>query len=142
MPAILLRFLPHLLVIVAIIGAVWWINDAGYDRAMSDRDAADAKMLSQIRTEQRRSEQRLAIAINAIDAAVASQIAGIDATHTETRRVIEREIIREPRLSDPAAGLTDGLFDAINRERAAIACAPTPAGGVSCTLPPAQPIDE
>lgn len=139
MPVWLLRFLPHIGIALALGLAVWWINDAGYDRAMADRDARDAKMLLQFRTELRESEQRLATSIAEIGADYAAGKAARDMAFANLQTQIAKEIAREKRLSDPAAGLTPGLLDAVNRARATGACAAAASGRIECALPATEP---
>lgn len=137
MPAWFLRFLPHGLVVLAIVGAVWWINDAGYDRAMAERDARDAKMLDQMRAELRESEQRLAQSINDLAGDYERQRDGLARAGAAIQPIIIGETNRAPRLADPALGLTPGLLDAVNRARATGPCATTPSGRIECALPTA-----
>lgn len=139
MSAVLLRLLPHvgigLAIIGAIVGAVWWIDDAGYDRAMRQRDAANAAMLEEVRTELRRSEQRLALAIDGIAGDYQGQRERLARAGATLQPIILKEAARDPRLSDPALGLPPGMLDALNRARAAGACAAAASGRIGCALP-------
>ncbi len=137
MPAALLRFLPHIGIALALGLAVWWIDHAGYGRAMADRDRRDAAMLTQVRAELRQSERRLMDKMAANDALFTHLIEGIDQIDRSTQSTIAREIARDPRLSDPRLGLSDGMLDAVNRARASGACAPGAAGRIVCTVPAA-----
>ena len=119
MPAILFRFLPHIAIVLAVLAGVWYIDNRGYDRAIADRDARDAKARAQWDAR-----------IEALSIKLGTDIADIDLTATRTierigtiektivQPTIQREIILEKRLSDPAAGITDGLCQAINAARA------------------------
>lgn len=131
-------FLPYVAGVAAILLALWWIDRSGYQRAQADQEAranfeyaVQARMLVRV-------ERNLAQTIAAIDGTVAEQIAGIEAVQIQLQPIIEREIIREKRLTDPAAGLTPGLLDAINRARATGACASTSDGGIVCALSAAE----
>lgn len=137
--AIVRPFLPHILAVAAILGVVWWLDHRGYSRAQADMAAQAARIENAVRSDLRRTEQRLAEKMDANDRAVASQVAGIDAIHrTIIQPTVTRELAREVRYSDPAAGISDGLRAEINRALAAVACAPTSDGGISCALPAAE----
>lgn len=135
MPTWLLRFLPHIGIALAIIGAMWWLDHRGYQRAMADRDARDAKILDRMRSELRQSEQRLAISIDGIAGTYDAQRKALARAGATLQPIILKEAVNDPRLSDPAAGLTVGLLDAINRARAAGPCAAAAAGRIECAVP-------
>lgn len=108
MTALLARFWPHLAVALAVIGVLFWVDDRGYQRAKADQAAL----------EQRISE-RVSDAVAEIDRRNAARFAEIDsADRTVIQPIITREIASDPRFSDPAAGITDGMRDALNRARA------------------------
>lgn len=134
----LLRLLPGALAVIAIAAVVWRIDHAGYVRAMADRDARDARMLVQLRSDLRQSEQRLANAIDGIADGYETGRAERDRAFASLRSGLARDIVHEPRLSDPAAGLTRGMLDTINRARAAGGCATAAAGRIVCTMPAAD----
>ncbi len=138
MPIALLRFLPHLGIALAIVGAVWWIDHQGYGRAMADRDARDARMLDMLRIALRDSEQRLARSIGQIEGDYQLRHDAILRAGTALQPIIVKETAHDPRLSDPALGLTPGLLDAVNRARATGPCAATVAGRIDCALPAAS----
>jgi len=137
MPAWLIRFAPHGLAALAVIGALWWIDHRGYRRAMAERDMRDARLLATIRTDLRRSEQALAAAIADAAAGYERRRAALDAQRATLQPILMREIASESRLADPALGLTPGLLDAVNRARAAGACAAPAPGGAPCPVPAA-----
>ncbi len=137
MPAALLRFLPHAGIAVAIVGAVWWLDHKGYQRAMADRDRRDAAMLDQLRSDLRQSEQRLALSIDGIAGTFDAQREALSRAGAALQPVILKEAAHDPRLADPALGLTPGLLDAVNRARAAGACAAAASGRIACALPAA-----
>jgi hypothetical protein len=140
-PPALARMLPHLGIALLIVGALWSIDHAGYRRAMAEREARDARLRDALRSELRRSEQRLALAIDRISADYQGRHDALAALAGSLRPIIIGEKIHAPRLADPALGLTPGLLAAVNRARAAGACAPTAAGAIACALPaaPARP---
>lgn len=119
------RFWPHLLAATAIISAILYLEHRGYERARADQAALEARIGA-----------RIALAVEDIDKRTAERIAGIDTTQrTVVQPVITREIMSAPRLSDPAAGITDELRGALNRARAA--SAPAGAGGEPVPAAPA-----
>ncbi len=133
-------FLPHILAVAAILGVVWYLDHRGYERAKASLAAQAARIEAKVRSDLRRSEQRLAGRIDALDREVAGQVAGIDALHrTVIQPTITKELTRETRYSDPAAGISDGLRAEVNRALAAVACAPAADGGIVCALPDAEP---
>lgn len=139
-PTWALRLLPYGLAAAALGFAVWYLDHQGYQRAKRDAQVNALVTAQIVATAVRTSESNLAAQIGTIDANVHDQIDNIHATHTETQRIIEREIASDPRLSNPDLGLSDRMFAAINRTRAALACATQSGGGIVCTLRAAAPV--
>jgi hypothetical protein len=137
MPGWLLRFLPPIGIALAVVGAVWWIDRQGYERALADREARDVKLLDQMRRDLRQSEQRIAMSIDAIGDHYETQRSALARAGATLQPIIAGETDYAPRLADPAAGLTSGLLDAVNRARAAGPCAATASGSIACALPAA-----
>lgn len=137
MPAILLRFLPHLIVIAAVLSGLAWVYHSG-GKAMEQRLALEREVQARITIKAvRDSEQRIAARLGDIDSGLGDVNRQIDtAQRTIIQPTIEREIIRETRLSDPAAGLTPGLLDAVNAARR-LSCRSGPDGSVACPVPAA-----
>lgn len=120
MPAWLIRYLPHIVVALAIIAAVVWIDQRGYERAQADQAA-----------QERRVTAAITKAVDDIDAKTAARLASIDTTQrTIVQPTITREIASDPRFSDPAAGITPDMLRAINRARAASGSASASEGAV------------
>lgn len=138
MPAWLLRALPHIGLAAALIGAVWWIDHQGYERATRDAERHDLKLRTQLQSDLRALEAALSGKLAAIDAETATTRAAIQQTRHIVQPAIVKELTRETRYSDPAAGISDGLRAAIDRARAAVACAAAPDGAIVCALPAAQ----
>jgi hypothetical protein len=132
------RFLPHVGLALAIGFAIWWIDDNASDRTRMQLDAAATKIENRIREDLRGVEQR-ADEREASRGAVLT--AKIDAIRTTSRTVIqptvEKELTREIRYSDPAAGISPVLLEAVNRARALSSCAPTVGNCISVPLPAA-----
>ncbi|MBO9581053.1 MAG: hypothetical protein J7498_09200 [Sphingobium sp.] len=135
MPTALRRMLPYFGAVLALAATILWIDRFGYRRAMAERDARDAKLLGQIRIELRGSEQRLAISIASIEGDYEAVRRSLLRTGAALPPIILKEAAHDPRLSDPALGLSPGLLDAVNRARAAGACAAAAAGRIDCALP-------
>lgn len=137
MPPALLRMLPYAAAVLALAAAILWTDHRGYHRAIADRDARDAKLLGQVRAELRGSEQRLATSIAGIEGDYETARQSLSRAGATLPPIILKEAAHDPRLSDPALGLSPGLLDAINRARATGACAAGAAGRIDCTLPAA-----
>lgn len=132
------KLLPHLGVALAVIGALWFIDHRGYQRAMADRDARDKAMLAKIHSDQNRSEQRIAVMIDGFVSDYQRNHVGIEAMRADLHASAAQEIARETRLSNPAAGLTPGLLAKVNAARARGACAAAASGKLECAMPAAQ----
>ncbi|MCW2361604.1 MULTISPECIES: hypothetical protein [Sphingobium] len=138
----LIRALPHVLGVSAILGALWWLDNRGYVRGQADAERERMITAVMLTRSARETEQAIGEQINAASARYEQGRSALQATRTIIQPTVTKEIIREPRLSDPAAGLTDGLYREVNRARGAVgACASTPAGGIVCPLPGAGAAD-
>lgn len=58
MPALLLRFLPHIIAAVAIVGAVWWFSNARYQAGVEATTAAYEARLVEAATKGREDVER------------------------------------------------------------------------------------
>lgn len=123
-------------------GVIAWVDHRTARRTEAQLRATQLMIENRMRADLRRSEARLAGTIAALAADYEQSRTVIERTRTIVQPIVTREIVREPRLSDPAAGLTPGLFDAINRARATGACAAAAAGGIRCPLPQPAPARE
>jgi len=122
-----------------VIGFIAWIDHNASQRTKDQIETARVMAENQMRSDLRQSEQRLATTIGAI----ANQVHALDTSLDERSRTIirptlVREINRETRLSDPAAGITDGVRQELNRVLPPVACAARADGGIRCTLPDAD----
>jgi len=136
----LLPFLPHLLVALAVVGVIWWIDSSAAERTRDEIETARVRAENQLRSDLRQTEQRLAGTIQQIAAQVGAQISTLETRHeTIIKPTLVRELTRETRLSDPSAGITDGVRAQLNRSLPPVACATRPDGGISCALPDAGP---
>ena len=112
---ILIRFLPYILAVAAVLGGIAWIDHRGYERAQADAKFERTVTALLIERAARRQEQRLASRLAAIDTALAQRLGSIETTRrTIVQPVISRELVRDPSLSDPDRAMSDGLRDAIN----------------------------
>jgi hypothetical protein len=110
--AILSRIWPHLLAVAAIIGAVWYIDQRGYDRAQKDEQLQRAESAATFAILLRRSEGRLATIVTTNDRALA-----------------------DPFLARSDARMSDGLWRSLNAALASSTCARRADGGIECPLP-------
>jgi hypothetical protein len=133
------RHWPTLACAAAVIGAAWYLDHRGYQRAKADaerRQLADAVLAEQ---KTRRIEKALVEAVAKIDANTGKRISAIDITErTIVQPTLQKEIRSEVRFTDPAAGITVGMLGALNAARAA-SCATAADGAVTCALPAAEP---
>jgi len=135
-PAWLLRFLPHALVIIAVLGFIAWIDHRGYQRARADITADLAKQRADFQADLRNSEGNMAAVINLND----NELAGkLDKMRIYNRTVIqpavEREIANDPFLARSDARLSDGLWRTLNTALTGSTCSRRPDGGIECPLP-------
>ena len=145
MPALLLRFLPHIGIILAILVGVWWIYDSGRDAERTEADARNATLRADMQADARASEQRLSAQLSAIAGTVAAQGEQIERLRGSSNAIIQREIINDPLQAAPDLGISQRMFDAINATRTGGSCAPTTGGGIVCTVrrpaPTGEPIE-
>lgn len=139
MPAILLRFLPHIGIVCAVLFGVWWIYDAGQDAERAEANARNATLRADMQADARASEQRLLAQLSAIAADVATQGEQIQRLRASSNTIIQREIIHDPRLADPDLGISQRMFDAINATRTGGSCVRRTGGGIVCTVRRAAP---
>jgi len=136
--AILSRIWPHLLAVAAVIGAIWYIDQRGYDRAQKDGQLQRAEAAATFNVLLRRSEGRLATIVTTNDRALADGLAAVRTYHrTVLQPVIEKEIADDPFLARPDARMSDGLWRSLNAALASSACARRADGGIECALPSA-----
>ena len=128
-------FLPFGIVVVVILGALAWLDHRGYARGQADAEKERLVTAYMLTRTVRDSEQRLGDTINAGAARYEAGRTVIERTRNIINPIVTREIISDPRLSDPAAGLSDVLFEQVNAARRAVGpCTATPSRGISCPL--------
>ena len=143
MSTILLLFLPYIAGVGLILGAIWYLDHKGYQRAQ--KDAEFERMVTAIMIDRFVGdlEKDLRETISGIDRNLAAKIDNIDLVQrTIIQPTIEKEIRNDPRFSDNSLGITDIMRDAINRARSESACPASLTGGDCVTLPGPTPIDE
>ena len=104
-----------MVVLGLILGAVWFIDHRGYQRAERDAEAERAEIAALIEEAVSGIEDRVVDKINERAVEVVEterRIETID--RTTIQPVIERELRDAPHLSDPARGYGLGLRDAVN----------------------------
>lgn len=140
MPAMLSRFLPHIIGALAVIGAIWFIYDKGRNEEALANEARATKAERGWNERIDRLETSMTASIAKIDGQVAERISSIDTVErTVIKPTLEREIVRETRFSDSSLGLSVGLLNAINAARAETACSTRADGAVECILSAAKP---
>lgn len=142
MPALLLRYLPHLAIVLAVLAGVWYIDHRGYQRAMDDRDKADMAMRAYIGQQLRTYEANAIKRENDRAAETKAQLDQIGRNTAEGRDTIIKELTHEVRFTDPALGIPERVREAINRAIAASACTATDSGGIRCTVPAGGPTSD
>ncbi|MCC6482442.1 MAG: hypothetical protein IT554_08550 [Sphingomonadaceae bacterium] len=145
MPALLLRFLPHIGIVCAVLFGVWWIYDSGQDAERTEANERNATLRADMQADARAFEQRLGAQLSIIAADVATQGEQIQRLRASSNTIIQREIIHDPRLVDPDLGISERMFDAINTTRTGGGCASATGGGIVCTVrrpaPTGEPIE-
>lgn len=109
-------------ILAALAFGVWYIDHRGYERAEDHYKKQEAQ--AQIRAEAlaRQIEQTLTTKLGELDTRTAERLSQIDVEQrTVVMPTLTREIRNDPRLSDPANRLSDGVFNAVNSARAASA---------------------
>ncbi|MEW4468990.1 hypothetical protein AB1K62_14280 [Parasphingorhabdus sp. JC815] len=137
MPALLLRFLPYISAVGLVLGAIWYMDHKGYQRAQ--KDAKFERMVTAIMIERYVSglETDLRETISDLDRSLAAEIDDIEMVQrTIIQPTIEKEIRNDPRFSDNSLGITDIMRGAINRARSESAC-PSRINGGDCVALPA-----
>ena len=107
MPALILRFLPHIAIAALLLFGVWKIDQAGYRRAVAQIERQNA-------AQARKIEVLLAGEIAGLDRRIAGRLAAIEDAARTRSIIIEREIANDPRYTDPGCALTAGVRDAVN----------------------------
>lgn len=142
---------PYLGGAIALILAVWYIDHRGYARAeakakLEKAEAAKAQLELRNYINQRvnTTEGMLADIVTQVDQRLHTRLSELD---IENRTIVQPTLVREiqsnARFSDPQLGITDGMFQAINKARAASSgsCARLPDGGIRCSMPESAPAE-
>jgi hypothetical protein len=130
--------LPHVMIGLAPLAAMWWLDHQGYQRAK--RDAEYRQVVDAISAERktRRIEHALGDAVAGLATRVGSRIDAIDAEKLSTLQSMLKDFRDDPRYSDPACFVTDGVWGAL--DTAVTATDPARAAG-SVTIPLPAPGD-
>ena len=141
MNVILSRIWPHLLVVAAVLGALWYVDHRGYQRARDDIEKDQLKIRAMFDGLLRDSEERMAGVIRFQDRDLADKIAAVKLYHrTIIQPAIEKEIANDPALARPDARMSDGLWGQLNAALAGSACSRRADGGIECALPAAATV--
>lgn len=150
-PPWLIKVAPYAGAVALVAGAVWYIDHRGFQRAETEATARATELelhRANIKLDLQKmvkdSEDRMSLKITEADKRLAAQVGNIDRVNrTIVQPTLIREIQNEARLSDPAAGITDGVRETLNTARS-LSERPCPAGSnaVACfSLSPAQPAE-
>lgn len=143
------KVLPYIGVVLLLGGAVWYLDNRGYERAEKEALARDnerklqnatfAILLGQQTREQEGTMQEI---VNASDTRLGDVLNNLTVQHNTTNQTIIKEIASDPRFTDPAAGISDGMLRAINTARGASArpCPPGSNATACFTLPEPAPV--
>lgn len=100
--------------ILAILGAVWFLDHRGYQRAREEQRALDAREAIRLSEMRRAIEQGLTVDMQGIEDRLASRLRSIAETRSATQTIIEREVSRAPNLSSPQCTMPVSVRDALN----------------------------
>jgi hypothetical protein len=133
---------PYIGAILLLIGAVWYIDHRGFERAEAQATARENERkqllaeFNRVMAEKTKNlEGSMQTAITQSDAMVVKALTGLDITNkTIIQPTLMKEIQSETRFTDPAAGLTVGMQESLNRARGFSKQRPCPAGShaVAC----------
>lgn len=140
-PVWAIKIAPYVGAVLLVGGAVWYIDHKGYQRAEQEAEAREtereliqSEMSLEFAEMLREQESRMTTLVNEADQRLLTAFNNIDHTDkTIIQPTLVREIQRETRFSDPAAGISDGMRGAINTARS-LSERPCPAGSnaVAC----------
>lgn len=137
--------------LLLILGGLWYVDHRGYKRAEDEailREAERARQLAEfellIAEQARNIETIVQNAITESDGRVVAELRSLDTVNqTVIQPTLTKEIQREVRFTDPAAGITDIMRQEINRARGFSEQRPCPTGSnaVTCfALPDPEPV--
>jgi hypothetical protein len=114
----MMRFLPYIGAILAILAAVAYIDHKGYQRAKQAAELERAQDAIVALNLQRTITAGLAVAVSKVDTQTAAALGNIDVTsRTIIQPTIRREIVKNSRYSNPESGISQEIMDAINQAR-------------------------
>lgn len=110
-------FLPHILSVIALITTFIWYSNAQYKAGEAAAQARFDALQNTAKVNQQELEAVLQTQMDETTNQTKEVLDGLGVRQTELRTTIIREIEKEPRLSDPEQGLSDGLLEAVNKAR-------------------------
>jgi hypothetical protein len=122
------RFWPHLAALAALLGAVWFLDHRGYQRAEREHELAEARAAAHQSELRRIIERGMAEDMQRIENSLAARLRGISQSNAATQTIIEREVSRAPNLRSPACTMPSSVRDALNAAARA-GDNPAPVGG-------------
>lgn len=100
--------------LLALLGAIWFLDHRGYRRAQEEQRAADAREAVRLSELRRALEQALHADLQGVADRLAARLRGVGEARTIVQPIIEREIARAPNLSSPHCSMPDSVRDALN----------------------------
>lgn len=135
MGAFLGKYWLQLVIAAAILAVLGYVHHQGYKQAEAHFAAQQAKADEVERRITSAIEKDLREGLAGIDRSNADRLAAIDRTdRTIVQPILEREIAHDPRYTNPACSVSDGVLGALNAARAASGAAGA-AGGDRGSLP-------
>lgn len=133
-------FLPYILAALALAAAVWYIDKQGYKRAKQETELQNAVTAIIVAKNMRKLEDGLSANMSDLDKGLSDKIGSLEVfSKTIIQPTIVKELANDPRYSNPDAGLSVSLLNALNSARTASACTSRVDGGIECALPAVEP---
>lgn len=142
---------PYVGGVLLLLGAVWYIDHRGYERAEAEATARENERKLQLAEFNRilaekvdGLEDSMQTSINDSASRLMTQVDQIGVVNrTIIQPTLVKEIQSEPRFTDPSLGITDGMLRELNRARGFSQQRPCPAGSVAsaCFAVPAPEPD-
>lgn len=107
-------------ILAALAFGYWYIDNRATKREKARYEAAEVKAQARADALARQIEQTMITKLAELDTRTAERLREIDVQErTVVQPIITREIRNDPRLSDPAHGISDGVLGALNQARGA-----------------------
>lgn len=147
MPVWFMRLLPHGLVVLAVIAGLWFVHHKGEQAANDRHNLAEAQAVArQIKADKEAQDRVVALErtmqtmVLSLDRQLGTRLRDLRQLETTViQPTLTREIQRETRFTDPAAGISLGMLRSLNSARSASnpSCVTDANGTTTCSLPAA-----